>query len=110
LTDKRQQIVTVTRIWYNANSMDERTKRLSGQLRDLLLRSPRSHAEISRLAQVDPGVVSRFARGERDVRLATLDRLASALSVRLVADQPEHADEQRSIGGTEERKASEPTA
>jgi len=38
----------------------------------------------ARLAGVDPGVVSRFMTGERDIRLATADRLASALGLRLV--------------------------
>jgi transcriptional regulator with XRE-family HTH domain len=37
-----------------------------------------------RLADVDPGVVSRFMTGERDIRMDTADRLASALGLRLV--------------------------
>jgi hypothetical protein len=39
---------------------------------------------VARLADVDPGVVSRFLAGVRDIRLATADRLAAALGVRLV--------------------------
>ncbi len=38
----------------------------------------------ARLAGVDPGVVSRFLTGERDIRLGTADRLASAMGLRLV--------------------------
>lgn len=38
----------------------------------------------ARLAGVDPGVVSRFMTGQRDIRMETADRLAAALGLRLV--------------------------
>jgi hypothetical protein len=38
----------------------------------------------ARMAEVDPGVVSRFLAGERDIRMGTADRLAVALGLRLV--------------------------
>ena len=39
---------------------------------------------LGRQAGVDPGVISRFLTGQRDIRLATADRLAQALSLQLV--------------------------
>lgn len=57
---------------------------LSYQLRELVEARGLSAYALGRLADVDPGVVSRFLTGERDIRLETADRLASALQLRLV--------------------------
>ncbi len=40
--------------------------------------------EISKRAKVAPIVVSRFLSGERDIRMATADRLARVLGLKLV--------------------------
>ncbi|GAC1328263.1 MAG: hypothetical protein NVSMB14_18370 [Isosphaeraceae bacterium] len=39
---------------------------------------------VAKAAGVDPGQVSRFMTGRRDVRLATVDLIAGALGFRLV--------------------------
>ena len=41
--------------------------------------------EIGRRAGVSPIVISRFVSGERDLRMATADRLAAVLGLRLRA-------------------------
>jgi hypothetical protein len=57
---------------------------LSGQLRDVIESRGLSAYALGKLAEVDPGVVSRFLTGERDIRMETADRLAVALGLRLV--------------------------
>src|SRR3954451_3527209 len=62
-----------------------RTKHtLSYQLREVIEARGLTAYAAARLADLDPGVVSRFLTGERDIRLGTADRLASALGLRLV--------------------------
>ena len=50
-------------------------------LRAAIGRSGLSLCEIARRAGVDPGVVSRFVRDVRTVRLPTADRLAAAVGL-----------------------------
>lgn len=57
---------------------------LSYQLREIIDARGLNAYAVGQLAGVDPGVVSRFLRGQRDIRLETADRLASALGLRLV--------------------------
>jgi transcriptional regulator with XRE-family HTH domain len=57
---------------------------LSSQLRDVIQSRGLTAYAVARDAGVDPGMVSRFLTGERDIRLATADRIALALNVRLV--------------------------
>lgn len=57
---------------------------LSYQLREIIEARGLSAYAAARLADVDPGVVSRFLSGQRDIRLETADRLAVALGLRLV--------------------------
>jgi transcriptional regulator with XRE-family HTH domain len=57
---------------------------LSDQLRDVIHSRGLTAYAVARDAGVDPGMVSRFLTGERDIRLATADRIALALNVRLV--------------------------
>jgi transcriptional regulator with XRE-family HTH domain len=57
---------------------------LSYQLREIVEARGLTAYAAARLAGVDPGVVSRFMAGVRDIRLATADRLAAALKLRLV--------------------------
>jgi hypothetical protein len=57
--------------------------RLSEALRDALRASDKSVYQIAQDAGVSQIVVSRFLSGERDIRMATADRLATALGLKL---------------------------
>ena len=56
---------------------------LSYQLREIVESRGLTAYAVGQLAEVDPGVVSRFLTGQRDIRLETADRLALALGLRL---------------------------
>jgi transcriptional regulator with XRE-family HTH domain len=57
---------------------------VSQQLRDVIDSRGLTPYAVAKLADVDPGVIARFASGQRDIRLQTLDRIAAALGLRLV--------------------------
>ena len=57
---------------------------LSGQLRDVIESRGLTLAELGKLADVDPTIIGRFLSGERDLRLATADKIATAFGLRLV--------------------------
>jgi transcriptional regulator with XRE-family HTH domain len=57
---------------------------LSRQLRDVIESRGLTAYALGKEADVDATVVGRFLSGERDLRLATADRLATALGLRLV--------------------------
>jgi DNA-binding phage protein len=57
--------------------------RLSQALRDALRASNKSMYQIAQDAGVSQIVVSRFLSGERDIRMATADKLAEALGLTL---------------------------
>lgn len=57
---------------------------LSGQLRDVIRSRGLTPYAVAKLANIDPGMVARFVSGERDLRLGTVDRIATALGLRLV--------------------------
>ena len=56
---------------------------LTSQLRDIIESRQLTAYAVGKLADVDPGVVSRFLTGERDIRMETADRLGAALGLRL---------------------------
>jgi transcriptional regulator with XRE-family HTH domain len=56
----------------------------SEQLRDAMVSSGHTGAELAELAGVDPAVISRFMAGKREIRTGTVDRIAEALGLRLV--------------------------
>jgi|SRR5579884_1189978 len=56
---------------------------LSHALREALRASEKSMYQIAQDAGVSQIVVSRFLSGERDIRLATADKLAEALGLKL---------------------------
>jgi hypothetical protein len=62
---------------------DSSSGRLSEALRDALRASDKSMCQIAQEAGVSQIVVSRFLSGERDIRMATADRLAAALGLTL---------------------------
>jgi hypothetical protein len=57
--------------------------RLSQVLRDALRASDKSMDQIGQEAGVSPIVISRFLSGERDIHMATADKLADALGLKL---------------------------
>jgi hypothetical protein len=57
---------------------------ISGALRTAIRESSRSVYQICKEAGVSQIVVSRFLSGERDIRLATADRLAHAVGMEIV--------------------------
>jgi transcriptional regulator with XRE-family HTH domain len=48
-------------------------------------RSPKTSYQLAKEAGVSQIMVSRFLSGKRDIRLATADRLAQVLGLKLVA-------------------------
>ena len=54
---------------------------ISDALRSAIQASPKSVYQICKDAGLSQIVVSRFLSGERDIRLATADRLAKALGI-----------------------------
>jgi transcriptional regulator with XRE-family HTH domain len=57
---------------------------LSQQLRDVIDSRGLTAYAVAKAADIDPGMVARFVSDERDLRLATVDRVAAALGLRLV--------------------------
>lgn len=57
--------------------------RLSQALRDALRASDKSMYQIAQDAGVSQIVVSRFLSGQRDIRMATADKLAEALGLEI---------------------------
>jgi len=57
---------------------------LSEALRQALRTSDKSVYQIAKDAGVSETLLSRFLSGERDIRLATADKLAGVLSLKLV--------------------------
>jgi MoCo/4Fe-4S cofactor protein with predicted Tat translocation signal len=57
--------------------------RLTQALRDALRASNKSMCQIAQDAGVSQIVVSRFLSGKRDIRMATADKLAEALDLKL---------------------------
>jgi DNA-binding phage protein len=66
-----------------AAASDATPGRLTQALRDALRSSGESMYQIAQEAGVSQIVVSRFLSGERDIRMATADRLAQALGLEL---------------------------
>jgi hypothetical protein len=58
---------------------------LSAALKKAMKKSPKTSYQIAKDAGVSQIMVSRFLSGKRDIRLATADRLAHVLGLKLVA-------------------------
>ncbi len=58
---------------------------LSASLKKAMKRSPKTSYQLAKEAGVSQIMVSRFLSGKRDIRLATADRLAQVLGLKLVA-------------------------
>ncbi len=59
--------------------------RLSQALKDALRASDKSMYQIAQDAGVSQIVISRFLSGERDIRMATADRLAEVLGLKVAS-------------------------
>lgn len=62
---------------------------ISGQLRRALKARPETVYRLAKMTGVDTSIIARFLSGERSLSLDTVDRIARALKLRLVA----HGDE-----------------
>ena len=60
--------------------------RLSQALKDALRASNKSMYQLAQDAGVAQIVVSRFLSGERDIRMATADKLAAALGMKIASE------------------------
>ena len=58
---------------------------ISDALRRAIQASPKSVYQICKEAGISQIVISRFLSGERDIRLATADRLAKALGIEIAS-------------------------
>ena len=58
---------------------------LSASLKKALKQSQKTSYQLAKEAGLSPILVSRFLSGKRDIRLATADRLAYVLGLKLVA-------------------------
>lgn len=68
-----------------APSSGSASGRLSQALKDAIRGSDKSIYQIAHDAGVSQIVVSRFLSGERDIRMATADKLAEALGLKLAS-------------------------
>lgn len=59
---------------------------LSSSLKKAMKRSTKTSYQLAKEAGLSQIMVSRFLSGKRDIRLATADRLAQALRLKLVAE------------------------
>jgi DNA-binding phage protein len=59
--------------------------RLSQALKDALRASDKTMYQIAQDAGVSQIVISRFLSGERDIRMATADKIAEALRLKIAA-------------------------
>lgn len=66
---------------------------LSEALKRAIEESERTVYQIAKEAHVSQIIVSRFLSGERDIRMATADKLANALGLRLIAASGLRGDE-----------------
>jgi transcriptional regulator with XRE-family HTH domain len=57
---------------------------LSNQLREIIQSRGLGFVDLAELSNVDVGIIRRFVSGRRGLTMATADRIARALGVRLV--------------------------
>ena len=60
------------------------SRALSASLKKAMKHSPKTSYQLAKEAGVSPIMISRFLSGKRDIRLATADRLAHVLGLKLV--------------------------
>ena len=56
---------------------------IARQLKNAIRRSGRNHYWIAKGAKIAPDIIDRFMSGERDIRLATAEKIAAALNLEL---------------------------
>jgi plasmid maintenance system antidote protein VapI len=66
-----------------ATKTKRKTKTIVDQLRTAIVATELTSYRLGKDAGVSPGVIDRFVSGERDIRLETAARLATALGIEL---------------------------
>lgn len=66
-----------------ATKTKRKTKTIVDQLREAIIVTDLTNYRLGKDAGVSPGVIDRFVSGDRDIRLATAARLATALGIEL---------------------------
>ena len=66
------------------------TLTMTDTLRRAIVESGLSLREVARRSGIDDRIVSRFAKGERDMQGKTMDRLCAALGLRLTTKTGRH--------------------
>lgn len=61
---------------------------LAATLREAIQKDGRSHYAIAKEAAIQPDILDRFVRGERDMRLATAEKVAAVLQLELCSVSP----------------------
>lgn len=77
---------------------------LSETLREAIRNSSMSIYRLAKEAGVSPAVITRFLKGQRDLRLSTVERIAEVLGLEFVQTQPVfrrdgNVDRDEEVGG-----------
>lgn len=64
------------------------TKKISEQVRDAMNGCGKSRYAVAKESGIDESVLSRFANGHTDLGLASLDKLAEAIGMRVSFEKP----------------------
>ena len=67
--------------------MPRQSQAISDQLRAAIRASGLTHYRIAKEAGISPSMLDHFIRGERSLRLETVDKIAAALGYRLAPAQ-----------------------
>ena len=62
------------------------TKKVSEALRTAIVDSGRTYYDLGKESGVQQNMIGRFVRGERDLRMASADKLATVLKLKLVPE------------------------
>ncbi|NQU21052.1 MAG: helix-turn-helix transcriptional regulator [Candidatus Nealsonbacteria bacterium] len=62
----------------------KRPKRLSDQLRQIVVKCGKSRYQIGKETGIDESALSRFVHGERGLSMAAMDRLGMCLGLQIV--------------------------
>ncbi|AGA25132.1 helix-turn-helix domain-containing protein [Singulisphaera acidiphila] len=63
---------------------------ISDRLREVIAARELRASQLARAAGVDPGMVRRFLLGDRGLSLATADKLAAALGLKVIESDVDH--------------------
>jgi transcriptional regulator with XRE-family HTH domain len=69
------------------SNQEKQPETISDQLRAIIKARGLTAYALAKLSGVNTGVIQRFINEERDIRLASVDKLATALGLRLCQDR-----------------------